>query len=227
MNAEAPRTITYREFRREAKDGEIVLFQGKGLLSRFIRWGSQSDYSHAGMVAWWGKRLVLLQATGRGVETLPMSRAIREYAGPVDWFQLRPELEPELDRRRLLSLAVCMQGIPYSTSGLLYLAWRMWLERMGFRSYRNDPDMTGKPQRLFCSQYIAACYKGAGIDLDHQTPNQFTSPADLAFSTSLVRRGTILPQPEDCDHCERLFREGMELRRLKLEERGRRHRDVA
>jgi hypothetical protein len=217
MNASAPLVVPYREFRREARDGDVVLFQGTGLLSRIIRKGSGSEYSHAGMVAWWGDRLVLLQSTGRGVETLPMSRAVRDYAGPVDWFQVRPDLEERLDRERLLSMAVCMQGIPYGTSGLLYLAFRMLLERMGVRSYRNDPDMTGRPDRLFCSQYIAACFEAAGIDLDRQTPHHFTSPGDLAFSRSLVRRGTLVPQPEDCDRCERLFREG-EARRLSSSE---------
>jgi hypothetical protein len=207
MNASAPLVVPYREFRQQAKDGEVVLFQGTGLLSRVIRAGSKSDYSHAGMVAWWGKRLVLLQSTGRGVETLPMSRAVRSYAGPVDWFQLRADLEPQLDRRRLLSLAVCMQGVPYGTSGLVYLAFRMLLERLGIRSYRNDPEMAERPQKLFCSQYIAACYKSAGIDLDAETPDHFTSPGDLAFSSALVRRGTLVPQPEDRDRCERLFRE--------------------
>jgi hypothetical protein len=208
MTGSASLEVTYRDFRREAKDGDVVLFQGTGLLSRIIRKGSGSDYSHAGMVAWWGKRLVLLQSTGRGVETLPMSRAVRDYAGPVDWFQVRPELEPQLDRARLLSLAVCMQGIPYGTRGLLVLACRMLLERLRIRSYRNEPDMTGRPRALFCSQYIAACYERAGLDLDRETPHHFTSPADLAFSTSLARRGTIVPQPEDRDRCERLFREG-------------------
>ena len=210
MNASAPFVVPYGEFRRHAKDGEIVLFQGTGLLSRIIRKGSGSPYSHAGMVAWWGRRLVLLQSTGRGVETLPMSRAVRDYAGPVDWFQLRPELEERVDRARLLTLAICMQGVPYGTSGLLYLAYRMLLERLGMRGYRSEPDMTGRPSRLFCSQYIAACYKSAGIDLDAQTPDHFTSPGDLAFSTALVRRGTLVPQPEDRDRCERLFREGLE-----------------
>ena len=55
----------------EVKDGDVLLFQGTGWLSRFIRWGSNSAYSHAGIALWWGARLMVVQSANRGVEVLP------------------------------------------------------------------------------------------------------------------------------------------------------------
>src|SRR5688500_20257335 len=76
--------FVYTQIRGRIRTGDILLFQGTSPLSRLIRWGSGSEYSHAGFAAWWDGRLLVFQASGRGAEVLPASSAVDAYDGQVD-----------------------------------------------------------------------------------------------------------------------------------------------
>lgn len=181
----APRA-RYGEVRSQIRTGDILLFQGKTVLSRFIRWGSDSTYSHVGMAAWWGPRLVVFQSAGRGVEMLPVSAAVDEYDGRVDWWPLVPPYDEQLDRNRLVDVAITELGKPYATVGLAKLVWRMVIGR-----FRGIPDPKADPEAMFCSQYVSYCYRSAGLDLRPNTPDMCTSPADLARSGRLELRAVL------------------------------------
>jgi cell wall-associated NlpC family hydrolase len=177
----------YDRVRSRIRSGDILLFQGKTALSRFIRWGSRSTYSHAGMVAWWGRRLIVLHAVGRrGIEAVPVSSAVEAYDGRVDWWTARPELEAQIDRERLLDLAITELGKPYHMAGVLSLAWRMLWGRI-----RARPDPKADPEAMFCSQYVSYCYRLAGLNLRPSAADSCTSPGDLATSGTLVLRATL------------------------------------
>lgn len=176
----------YDSIRHRVRDGDILLFQGKGFMSRFIRWGSDSPYSHAGMMAWWGPRLMVLQAAGRGVEVLPVSRAVYEYDGRVDWWTVAPGRDAELDRKELLRVAMTHLGKPYATVGLVELVWLMLLGK-----FRGRPDPRTDPESMFCSQYVSYCYRMAGLDLRTDTDDACTSPGDLATCGLLELRSIL------------------------------------
>lgn len=186
----APR-CRYDSVRERIRTGDILLFRGRGWLSRFIRWGSDSVYSHAGMAAWWGERLVVLQSAGRGVEVLPVSRAVHDYDGQVDWWSLAPEHEDALDRGALVGVAITQLGKPYATVGLVELVGRMVVGR-----FRGTPDPKGDPESMFCSQYVSYCYRRAGLDLREDTEDACTSPGDLADCGKLALRA-VLHRPRE------------------------------
>ena len=73
--------VAYPDVRAQIQDGDVLLFQGTHWLSRLIRWGSKSPYSHAGVALWWGPRLMVVQAVGKGVEAVPLSHAVDRYSG--------------------------------------------------------------------------------------------------------------------------------------------------
>lgn len=176
----APRK-RYADVRPHIRTGDILLFQGKSALSRFIRWGSDSTYSHAGMAAWWGPRLVVFQSAGRrGIEVLPVSRAVYDYDGRVDWWSLTEEHHAHLDRDRLVDVAITELGKPYATVGLAAVVWRMAIGR-----FRGTPDPKADPEAMFCSQYVSYCCRQAGLDLRPDTEDACTSPGDLATSGRL------------------------------------------
>lgn len=176
----------YGEVRSGIRTGDILLFQGTSALSRFIRWGSQSTYSHAGMAAWWGPRLVVLQAAGRGVEVLPVSSAVDDYDGRVDWWTIHPDYDAQLNRNKLVDHAITELGKPYATVGLATVVWRMAVGR-----FRGLPDPKADPEAMFCSQYVSYCYRVAGLDLCPDTSDDCTSPGDLALSGRLTLEATL------------------------------------
>jgi cell wall-associated NlpC family hydrolase len=189
------------ETRSRIRTGDILLFQGRGPLSRLIRWGSKSAYSHVGMAAWWNARLVVLQAAGRGVEVLPVSLAVHEYDGQVDWYTLAADVDARLDRERLFHVAVDKLGTPYATVSLLELMWRMLLG-----AFRWTPDPKVEPEAIFCSQYVSYCYREAGLDLREDTEDACTSPGDLAVC-GLLRLMGVLHRPEAADRAEAIAAE--------------------
>jgi hypothetical protein len=204
LAAPAPRSarrtsFVYSDIRSRIHTGDILLFQGDSPLSRLIRWGSGSDYSHAGFAAWWDGRLLVFQASARGAEVLPASSAVDAYDGQVDWFALDDEHHARVDRHLLVTAAVTLLGRSYSRLGLVQLMLRMARGR-----FRGQPDPKVCPDAVFCSQYVSYCYRQAGLDLVEGTDDGSTSPADLASSPFLIRRGVLRANPIEKEERKRV-----------------------
>lgn len=185
--------LLYSDIRSQIHTGDILLFQGQSPLSRLIRWGSGSNYSHAGFAAWWDRRLLVFQASGRGAEVLPVSSAVDAYDGQVDWYALREahRLSSECEHE-LVTQAVTLLGRSYARGGLAHLMWRMARGR-----FRGRPDPKACPDSLFCSQYVSYCFRTVGSDLVLDTDDGSTSPADLSRSPLLELRGVLHANPVD------------------------------
>lgn len=186
------RQLCYTDVRSRIRTGDVLLFQGKSLLSRIIQWGSKSVYSHAGFAAWWDDRLMVFQASGRGAEVLPVSSAVDAYDGQVDWYAVSDPWRAHLDEDVMLTRAVNLLGRAYATRGLIELAFRMAIGR-----FRDIPDPKAAPNEVFCSQYVSFCYREAGLDLVPGTNDPCTSPADLANSPYLSLQGVLRANPDD------------------------------
>lgn len=181
----APREA-YGAVRSRIRTGDIFLFQGQNVISKFIRWGSDSVYSHSAIAAWWGSRLVVFQAAEHGVQVLPMSAVVDVYHGEVDWWSLLPQYVDRLDQEKLISAAVTKLGEPFAVGGLLRVVWHMLSG-----TFRGTPDPRTDPEALFCSQYVSYCYRTAGLDLRPDTQDAFTSPGDLARSGKLALQAVL------------------------------------
>jgi hypothetical protein len=138
------------------------------------------------MLTWWGERLLVLQSVGAGIQLVPASREVDTYDGGVEWWSLKPELAPKLDRKLLLETAISLLGEAYATDGVLRLIWRMLLNR-----YHGGRDPKGHPQAAFCSQYVSYCYRTAGVDPRPDEADACTSPGDFARSPKLERRAVL------------------------------------
>ena len=178
--------VEYPDVRSQIQDGDVLLFQGTGRFSRFIRWGSGSAYSHAGLALWWGPRLMVVQAVLKGVEAVPLSVAVDHYSGQVDWYQPLPEVRARLRPDLFLAAALDEVGKPYALRGLVRLAWLIWNGRL--RKYR-DPRRPAS--ELFCSQLVSYCYRVADADLVDGRADAHTSPGDLATCGKLVLRAAL------------------------------------
>lgn len=179
--------LQYGDIRGNIQDGDVFLFRGTVLLSRMIEKYSHGSYSHCAIAAGWGDRKMLLQAelTG-GVQAVPISVAVGTYKGRVDWYGLRPEARKKVDLAALLAEAKADLGLSYATSDLLRVA-----AHNIFRAVL--PADSVDPQALFCSQYVARCFRKGGLAFDDSDVG--TSPSEIAASEALEFRGVILHDP--------------------------------
>lgn len=182
--------LTYAEVREQIRDGDVLCFQGRAGLSRFIMKVSGGQFSHAGIAFWWADRLMVLQVELMpGVQALPVSRAVGLYPGRVEWYSLKDEHRADERLVRLRHEALRALGDGYSVSGL-FLVGMHYL----FGTPLPRPDK--KQHEYVCSEYVAHCFSRAGLDLDPDKDDNATTPMDLALSQLLVRRGVLHDPPD-------------------------------
>ena len=179
--------FAYTDVRQRIQTGDVLLFIGRGPLSRLIRWGSESRYSHCGIASWEGDRLMLFHAVINGVKHVRARDSVDRYDGRVDWWTLRPDLDDALDREGVVAQARRHLGKPFAVLGMLRLTWEIARGR-----YRPGADFKDPPEAMFCSWYVSRCYRvGGGVDLVPEACDECTTPAQLERSELLVHQGTL------------------------------------
>ncbi len=177
------RKARYEEIRLQIKDGDVLLYRGKGIITRMIRWVTHSEYSHAGIAVWWNERLMVMEAVMKGVRISPLSRNIYQHKGNVEWFSCKKEISEE-DRQRMVIFAQEELGKSYARWRALLLGLKVLLKRD-----LSKKDELRTEDKLFCSQYVAQTYNSIGLDLKKNREDRFMSPGDIARSPLLERRG--------------------------------------
>lgn len=179
------KSIFYQQYRNQMKDGDILLFKGKGWLSSIIKWKTNSSYSHAGIVLWWNDRLMVLEAVGRGVIATPISYNLTKYEGGIDYFRPSFDIEPDT-RTAMAQFSQAQLGKEYDTGQLLKFGLKLMLG-----SKLSSSDRAQKAGQYFCSQYVADIYARHGLDLALGLSDDYTSPDRLAESEKLEFVGTL------------------------------------
>ena len=176
--------VSYDDVRAGVEDGDVLVFRGSAATSRIIEGVSGGVYSHAAMALWWGERLMLCQAGGDGVEAIPMRVALASYDGEADYFKLRPAARAGLDMKAFLAEAKADMGLPYSHVNLIREGAHVLLGT-------DAPADDESPTAFVCSQYIAHCFRKAGLPLCDKDDLD-TSPTDVATSSALELMGTLV-----------------------------------
>src|SRR5262245_54459383 len=83
--------VAYQDVRRSVQDGDIVLFRGRAVFSMLIRLLTWSRYSHAGLTAWWGDRLLVLEARPLGLAAARLSHVVVGYHGRAELWTARDD----------------------------------------------------------------------------------------------------------------------------------------
>lgn len=145
--------------------GDLLAFSGTDLLSRIVQLGTFSRFSHVGICARWGDRLLLFESTtlnpepcailGRrldGVQAHCPWQRICAYPGEVWCCRLvsQERLKPD-ESRRLTDFLAELLGKQYDTPGALLSGTRL-LKR---RWWASREDLA----RLFCSELCTAALK--------------------------------------------------------------------
>ncbi len=175
--------LEYDDFRDQIKDGDILLYKGQGFVSRVIQFFTRSEYSHAGIVVRWNKRLMVMEAIRKGVIVNPFRRSVNRYKGTVEWWSSKQEIN-DATRERMIRFAQRQLGKDF---GFWLLFWFAFMISFFYRDL-DKRDAVRRERKLFCSLYVALIYHEADIDLAKNRADRFTSPADIASSPKLVKR---------------------------------------
>jgi len=174
---------TYTKRRDEIKNCDILLYQGTHWMSKLIRKLTKSPYSHAGIVAWWGNRLMVLEATGKGVYPVTLSQNLKHYKGEVHLYTLKEKYDVSLHvRDRMLKFAQEELGKKYATWKLILFGWKIL-----FAKDLDKKDELRRANQLVCSHYVSQIYNSEQLDLKKNRADRFTKPGDIGDSPILER----------------------------------------
>jgi hypothetical protein len=173
--------VSYPLARSKIRDGDLLLFRcGRGLLGRLIATAGRSDYSHAGMAAWWNGRLMCLETLqGRGGRAVLLSNLVRKYPGRIDVYTAEANGQP-FDRQAAVEAMIEITGRPYGWWSLLWVALvHMAVVRLFVRPNTDDAANGSLP---FCSQAVSRACRAGGVDPVPRLADRATEPGDLARS---------------------------------------------
>jgi hypothetical protein len=189
--------IKYSSVRDMIEDGDILLFAGTDSLSWIIRTVTRSNYSHAGIAAWWGTRLMVMEARRIGVRASRLSHVVAGYHGGVQLWKVTPPPGAELPvRLKVTEFAQTELGRNYSVEKVIGYWRRLYSKRLGSDSKLSLPQKAqknGSPDDFFCSEYVSYAWRQAGLALTDQ-PDYFTTPEDLATSKYLKLKGALVAE---------------------------------
>ncbi len=139
----------------------ILLFKGRGFISRLIRWQTRSQYSHAAIMLPCGRVLEAWQGEGVRIKWL------RDWCD-VDRFRVTDMTEEQWETA--IAFARAQIGKKYDYRGV----WRFLSRR---KPARDD--------RWFCSELVFASLAAAGVKLLAAVDIGEVSPGMLAYSHRL------------------------------------------
>ncbi len=206
MKKENCNKFKYNDIRDDLRTGDIVLFAGKGIISKVIQWATKSPYSHIGlvlvdlrwdMVLLWesttlSKIKTVFGKVKQGVAIRPLSKAIEEYKGDV----VIRELDRVLSKGQknvLIKLRHEFKNKKYEES-----KWQLFKSAYDFIGGKNKKDTSS----LFCSELVAEAYQQMGL-LPLVLPSNEYTPADFADLTylknNMLRKPIEICKKGECD----------------------------
>lgn len=156
--------MIYNEVRDNIKDGDLIAFSGKKLLSRLIQKVTYSVISHVGMAVWIKNRLFVIEAVeGAGIRFYPLSKYVRE-GSKVEWWKLYHD-SFNVDREKVIIFAMDRVGDAYG----------LWQLIKDFFLRTKDH----KKGNFYCSLYVLEALKeggyiGEGFDDTNPSPGEIT-----------------------------------------------------
>jgi len=166
------------------RTGDLILFNGKSVVSWGIKRVLLTRFSHVGMVVELKELdlMALFESTTlsnvedaesgeaeRGVMITPLSNRIRMFKGKTYYRHLVGDLS-ELQIARLAEFRDMVRGRPYERSQAELIK-----SRYDGPGGKNEEDLSS----IFCSELVVAAYRAMGI-VEGDTPSNEFTPKNLA-----------------------------------------------
>jgi hypothetical protein len=185
--------VNLADVANDIRDGDLLLFRGRGVIARLIGAAGRSDYTHAARAVWWGSDLFCCEVRElKGGRAVTLESQIRKHPGGIDVFEVNPSGRwREFDRRGAVRYIRRLAGCDYGYRGVLAAALRhapLW--RCLVRPDGDDRRVADQPP--FCSQACAMADRvGGSVDPVPHLADRLTEPADLARSPFYRYRFTL------------------------------------
>jgi uncharacterized protein YycO len=148
---------------------KILLFKGRGFISRLIRWQTNGHYSHA----------AIQRPDGRIIEAWHKPAKVRLRSRLDDWSNVEAyEVEGMTMEQwdKALEWAEAQIGKKYDFGGVFRFLTRR----------RKDQD-----EKWFCSELVFHAVKAGGVELLERVKGAQVSPVVLSFSPLLMKSNPI------------------------------------
>ena len=159
------------------KIGDIIVVKNDSrFMSKLIRYFTQSDYSHAGIVI-----DVITEDKKKCVSVIEsglldgVHYSLREYDEQKYEFYSHVGLV-ETKRQTIKQLAIDELGIGYDFKGMLYRAWLLITLR------RTSPNKWDDKGKFYCSEFVSDCFGKIGLTFNAKIPIDNILPSDIAES---------------------------------------------
>ncbi len=191
MSSAKQRTLS--ECCEEIQDGDLLLFRGRGLVSRAIAAAGRTHYTHAARTAWWGNDLFCCEVREfYGGRAVTLESQVRRKPGSIDVFEANPDgLWSNYSRDGATRYMRRLAGCDYGYLGVLRAAvLHLPVWRFLWSPDTSDDRVTDQPP--FCSQAcVMADRLGGGVDPVPHLADRLTEPGDLARSPFFRYRFTL------------------------------------
>ena len=141
---------------------KILLFRGRGIISKMIQWQCRSEYSHAAILMPDGRIVESWQGDGVRCKRMKSWDGVTAFSVPM---------ATDDDWAAVIEFAKSKVGERYDYKSVLQ-----------FVSRRKADDNN----RWFCSELVFAAFQNAGIDLLARVSAANVSPGDLCLSPYLI-----------------------------------------
>ncbi len=183
--------VPYGDVRHRIGNADLLLFRARGLPHcRLIASAGRSIYSHAGLAAWWGERLLCLETRQWiGGRAVALSNLVAALPARIDVYAV------QLTQRQCAGAVDAMVSATGRDYGWRAFLWHA-LHTAPIARWLLPPELdNGRNGSLpVCSQLVSRAYReGAGVDVVPNLSDRATTPGDLARSARFAYRFTLEP----------------------------------
>lgn len=189
------------------EDGDILLFRGKGIVSRLIEKYSFGRYSHVGIANWNDGNLMCLEMREfRGGRSVYLESQIDSEKTEIDVYKVSHNMSYKtyhmnklynvdktlnnLTRQRIVNRMIeYVTGQPYGWSniGKILLTYLPFTRLLW--GYNTEDDYETKYH--ICSSAVSYCYRTEYIDLVPMLSDQYVTPNHISRSALLKYQFTL------------------------------------
>jgi len=201
-----PSKATVADVAEQMRDGDLIFFKGKGLVSKVISAFGGCPVTHVGMILKidinprWKSAVLMEMREFHGGRMLSLANEVDNRCGEMYWVPLDPDERFSLDRKAIVNKMMEYTGKDYSYWQVL----KAGISHLPFVRFFYRPSLADVIERdmpLYCSACVGASIQHGGQDTVHFLANAWTEPCNLYRSlihngneTLLVSTGTSQPR---------------------------------
>jgi hypothetical protein len=204
--------VPYHEAEQYIKEGDVLLFRGRGLSSWLIKRYGSGVHSHAGMAHWDSDNLECIEFREfKGGRTVSLKSQVETHPDNIDIFRPARQIhsmnfsgwpanmeaydrEEQIDifnehtAKEVTDVMIELTGLPYGWENI----WKLAKHYIPFARLAKQNIKDDDPMNVFvCSTAVAYAFRKAYVDPVPYLADSAVMPADLARSALFKYQFTI------------------------------------